>query len=527
MRNQGIGSWTARRARRTPRRTALVHEGRTTGYAALHERSTRLAHALLGQGVGRGDRIAYLGPNHPSFLEALFAAGMLGAVLVPLNTRLTEPELRYQLADSGSTVLVHHCGRAGGRADGPAARLAEAVATAVAVDAGPGLPYEALIGASPDRPIDLDVGPDDLCLIMYTSGTTGRPKGALLTHGNILWNSLNVLVDTDLGSDEVALVAAPLFHTGALNMSCLPTLLKGGTVVLESAFDPERTLELVQRHRVTCMFGVPAMYDAVAAAPGWAGTDLSGLRTLLCGGAPVPARTARAYLDRGLAFVQGYGMTETAPGALVLDRSDAVAHAGTAGVPHFFTDVRVLAPSGEEAAPGERGEVVIAGPNVTPGYWNRPEATAEAFRDGAWFRSGDVAEVDGDGYVRLVDRIKDMIISGGENVYPAEVEDALLDHPAVAECAVFGVPDTRWGEVGRAVVVLRPGARAEPAELLAHLDGRLARYKIPRSVLLVSELPRNATGKLLKGPIRARYGPPAAGSPDSIDSTDSPALPEE
>ncbi|MFE7601236.1 long-chain fatty acid--CoA ligase [Streptomyces sp. NPDC057494] len=502
MRNQGIGSWPARRDRRSPRRTALLHEGRAVDYAELHDRCTRLAHVLRGAGVARGDRVAYLGPNHPAYLETLFAAGLLGAVFVPLNTRLAVPELLHQLTDSGSGVLVH--------AGQPAERVSElvagaSVATVLAVRGGPGASYEEALAAAPSEPVDEEVGHEDVCLIMYTSGTTGRSKGAVLTHGNIVWNSLNVLVDTDLAADEVTLVAAPLFHTAALNMSCLPTLLKGGTVLLESSFDPDRTLRLIERHRVTGMFGVPTMYDAMAAAPGWADADLTGLRTLLCGGAPVPGRTARAYLDRGLAFVQGYGMTETAPGALVLGRADSLSRAGSAGVPHFFTDVRVLLPSGEEAAPGEKGEVVVAGPNVTPGYWNLPEATAAAFRDGS-FRSGDVATVDEDGYVRLVDRLKDMIISGGENIYPAEVEDALLGHPDVAEAAVIGVPDARWGEVGRAVVVLRAGAVVTEAELIAHLEGRLARYKIPRSVVLAPELPRNAAGKLLKAPLRARYG---------------------
>ena len=502
MRNQGIGSWPARRDRRSPRRTALLHEGRPIDYAELHGRCTRLAHALRGAGVERGDRVAYLGPNHPAFLETLFATGLLGAVFVPLNTRLAVPELLHQLADSGSGVLVH-----AGQSAERVTELAEgaALATLLAVDGGPGASYEELLATASTEPVDEEVGHEDICLIMYTSGTTGRSKGAVLTHGNIVWNSLNVLVDTDLAGDEVTLVAAPLFHTAALNMSCLPTLLKGGTVLLESSFDPDRVLRLIERHGVTRMFGVPTMYDAMAAAPGWADTDLTGLRTLLCGGAPVPSRTVRAYLDRDLAFVQGYGMTETAPGALILDRADAVSRAGSAGVPHFFTDVRVLLPSGEEAAPGEKGEVVVAGPNVTPGYWNLPEATAAAFRDGG-FRSGDVATVDEDGYVRLVDRLKDMIISGGENIYPAEVEDVLLGHPDVAEAAVIGVPDARRGEVGRAVVVLRAGAVATEAELIAHLEGRLARYKVPRSVVLAPALPRNAAGKLLKAPLRARYG---------------------
>ncbi|MBW5253805.1 long-chain fatty acid--CoA ligase [Streptomyces sp. P01-B04] len=503
MRNQGIGAWAGRRNRRTPRRTALVHEGRAFTYAELYERSTRLAHALRTSGVRRGDRVAFLGPNHPAYLETLFASGLLGAVFVPLNTRLALPELLHQTTDSGCRVLVH-ARQPGERVEA----LAEGsgIGTVIAVEQGPGQSYEELLAGAGTEPLDEEVGHEDACLIMYTSGTTGRSKGAVLTHGNIVWNSLNVLVDTDLASDEVALVGAPLFHTAALNMSCLPTLLKGGTVVLESSFDAARSLELIEQHGVTCMFGVPTMYDSMVSAPGWATADLSSLRNLLCGGAPVPSRTAQACLDRGLTFVQGYGMTETSPGALVLGRADSLGHAGSAGVPHFFTDVEILLPSGERAAAGEKGEVVVSGPNVTPGYWNLPEATAAAFPDGARFRSGDVATVDADGFVTLVDRLKDMIISGGENIYPAEVEDVLLGHPAVAEAAVIGVPDPKWGEVGRAVVVLRDDAAVTVDELITHMRDRLARYKVPRSVVLATGLPRNATGKLLKAPIRARYG---------------------
>ncbi|NUR26764.1 MAG: AMP-binding protein, partial [Catenulispora sp.] len=416
----------------------------------------------------------------------------------PLNTRLTVPELRYQLADCGATLLVAVRAPAAGELV-PAPLSAE------------GEEYEALLAAASPLSWDERVSPDDLCLIMYTSGTTGRPKGAMLTHGNMTWNSLNVLVDVDLTAEEVTLVSAPLFHIAALGMTCLPTLLKGGTAVLEPGFDAARTLDLIARLRVTCLFGVPAMYEMLAAEPGWAEADLSSLSNLLCGGAPVPARTIRHYLERGLSFMQGYGMTEAAPGVLLLDRRDCAEHAGTAGVPQFFTDVRLVRPGdGGPAGVGEPGEVLVAGPNVTPGYWQLPAATEAAFRDGVWFRSGDVATVDEAGYVRLVDRVKDMIISGGENVYPAEVEDALLEDPEIVECAVIGVPDERWGEVGCAVVVLRPDAAAElaadPGGLLSRLDGRLARYKIPKTVVVVDALPRNAAGKLLKEPLRQKFG---------------------
>ncbi|NUR01668.1 MAG: AMP-binding protein, partial [Streptomyces sp.] len=336
---------------------------------------------------------------------------------------------------------------------------------------------------------------------------TGRPKGAMLAHGNLVWNAVNVLVDHDLTADERALVCAPLFHTAGLNMLTLPVLLKGGTCVLVESFDAAAALELIEKHRISFMFGVPTMFDRIARQPGWARADLSSLRLLTCGGAPVPTSLIHTYQQRGLTFLQGYGMTEAAPGTLFLDAEHAVSKAGSAGVPHFFSDVRVLGPEGAPVAVGELGEVAVCGPHVGPGYWGLPEETANAFHDG-WFHSGDAARVDADGYVTIADRIKDMYISGGENVYPAEVEDVLFTLPGVAECAVIGVPHERWGEVGRAFVVPEGNVVLDPEELLAALSGRLAKYKIPTSVVFVDSLPRTASGKILKRRLREEQQQP-------------------
>ena len=517
MRDQGLGSWPARRRRLSPDRIAVRHGDTARTYAELDDRRRHLALALRDLGVERGDRVAYLGPNDPALLETLFATASLGGVFVPLNWRLTAPELVYIAADCGASVLVHAADLAAtAEAVASGGVTAEAVArggvTAVRRRVALGAEFEALAGSRPDagEPPSLDepVALDDPAVVIYTSGTTGRPKGATLSHGNVTWNCANVLIDTDLASDEVALVCAPLFHVAALNMVAMPMVVKGGTTVLTGQFDPAAALELIERHRVTVMFGVPAMFNAMAQTPGFAAADLSSLRRLLCGGAPVPLSTIRTYLDRGVPFLQGYGMTETAPGALFLGAGRAAEKAGTAGVPSFFTDVRVVRPDGTDAPPGEKGEVVVSGPNVMLGYWNRPDATAEVM-DGEWFRSGDVAVVDDEGYVTIVDRMKDMIISGGENIYPAEVEDALYSHPGVAECAVIGVPDERWGEVGRAIVVPRPEAAAgglDEQALLDHLDGRLARYKVPRSVIFADSLPRSGAGKVLKQRLRDAFG---------------------
>ncbi|WP_236787670.1 long-chain fatty acid--CoA ligase [Amycolatopsis sp. GM8] len=485
MRDGGLGSWPARRARMTPGRTAVVHGDTSITYAQLARRASAMAQVLRDKGIRRGDRVGYLGPNHPAYLETLFATASLGAIFVPLNARLAAPELAFVLADAGVSVLVHTPG--------------------VAVPEVAGLRERLIAGEVPGGaadPVDEPVSLDDPCLIMYTSGSTGRPKGAVLTHGNLTWNCVNVLVESDVAGDQVALVSAPLFHAAALGMTCLPTLLKGGTCVLEESFDPGRTLELIPRHGVTTLFGVPAMYDAIAAHPGFAEADLSSLRTLLCGGSPVPEATIRRYLDRGLTFVQGYGMTEAAPGVLVLDPEAVRAKAGSAGVPSFFTDVRIVDPAGDPVAPGERGEIVVRGPNVMRGYWNRPDATDETLA-GGWLHSGDVATVDTDGFVTVVDRIKDMIISGGENVYPAEVESALYEHPAVELCAVIGAPDAKWGEVPRAVVVARSPVTA--GELIAFLRERLAGYKVPKHVDFRDELPRTGSGKVRKTALREHF----------------------
>jgi fatty-acyl-CoA synthase len=500
MRNQGIGSWTARRARKSPHALAVLHRDRRFTYLDLRERSLRHAAELRAAGLRRGEAVAYLGPNHPAYLETLFAAGILGAVFVPLNTRLAADELEYCLGDSGSRILIHtpDYAKTAEQASAPLEDL-----RLIAVDEA----YELALSQGPAEPIDEPVPQSEPCMIMYTSGTTGRPKGAVLSHGNLTWNALNVVVDTDLTHDEVTLVSAPLFHTAALNMTCLPTILKGGTVILEEAFDEARTLELIATHHVTTLFGVPTMYHRLADTPGFDEADLSSVRNLLCGGAPVPEPLIRRYLERGLSFVQGYGMTEASPGTLLLDAEHALAKAGTAGVPHFFTDVRLARPDGTIADPGEPGEVQVEGPNVMLGYWGRPVETRRALADG-WLHSGDLAAVDADGYVRIVDRIKDLIISGGENISPAQVESVLYQHPAVSECAVIGVPDERWGEVGRAVVVPRDTASAGDelaAELIAFAADRLAKYKVPKSVVFTDSLPRTGAGKVLKSALRAQH----------------------
>jgi fatty-acyl-CoA synthase len=482
MRNEGLGGWPARRAMISPDRTAMIFDDRRITYGEFAGRVTKLAAQLRASGVDEGDRVGYLGPNHPAFVETMFATHMLGAVFVPLNFRLAAPEIAYMIADAGITLLV----QAPGTAEVTGIRT-------VSLESE----YEPWLAAGATDPIDVPVSPETVALILYTSGTTGRPKGAMLSHANMIWNTYNVLVAVDVAGSEVTLISAPLFHVAALGQTLLPTFIKGGCSVLMSAWDVDLCYSLIARHRITWMFGVTTMFASLAQSPKWAAADLSSVRSLMSGGAPIPAGLIHTYQERGLVFCQGYGLTETSPGATFLEAGESVRKAGSAGVPMFFTSVRVVRPDSSDGP----GEVLIKGPNVTPGYWQNPQATSAALDDG-WFHSGDVATQDNEGYLYIVDRVKDMFISGGENVYPAEVENAIFDHPAVAEVAVIGVPDEKWGEVGKAFLVLRPGADLDPEELRGFLLGRLAKYKIPAHFQAVTGLPRTASGKVQKAKLR-------------------------
>ena len=513
MRNMGTGSWPARRARMSPDKVAFVYQDRTLTYADVHERSTRLAAQLRSLGVGRGDRVAYLGPNHPAFAETMFATHILGGVFVPLNFRLTAPELAYMLGQSAAEVLVYapECaGEVGVLRDRLGDELCNAGVVALAEPHPGELEYEPWLARGATDPIDEPVAGDDPALVLYTSGTTGRPKGATLTHENLVWNSLNLMLDVDVAGDEVTLISAPLFHVAALDQTLLPTFLKGATSVIMPRWDVDDCLDLIERYGVTWMFGVTAMFAGLAQSPRWDGADLSSVRNLMSGGAPIPESLIRSYHKRGLVFCQGYGLTETAPGATFLAEGMSETKVGSAGVAHFFVDVRVVRPDLTEVEPGEPGEVLIRGPNVTPGYWEDEGATAAAFTADGWFRSGDIATRDEDGYLYIIDRVKDMFISGGENVYPAEVESALFAHPAVAECAVVGVPHDTWGEVGRVFVVAMPGAAVEPDELRGFLTTQLAKYKVPVLYDVVDHLPRTGSGKVRKDVLRQRPVGPAA-----------------
>ena len=497
MNGPGIGSWPARRARMNPASTAMFTDDESLTYADLAARVEATAAHLRELGVAAGERVAYLGPNSIDTFVCFFATARLGGVFVSLNTRLAAPEISYMLADSGSVVLVHgpECAELAHAAD-PAAHGVKHVLSAADLRDATG-PVAVMW---PDRLVDLD----DPALILYTSGTTGRPKGAVLTHGNITWNTVNQLVHVDVLGSDVALCVAPLFHVTGLGQVSLPTLLKGGTVVVVPKFDAGGFLALIEARRATSFSAVPTMLKMLCDHPDWAEADLSSLRYVLYGGSPVEQRVAQAWLDRGVVLQQGYGMTEAAPGVFMALPEGADARPTSPGVPHFFTDVEVLTAEGTHLAGAGQGELLVRGPHVFGGYWERPDESAAVLSPEGWYRSGDVVRIDDDGWAHIVDRVKDVIISGGENIYPAEVEAAIAELADVHGAAVVAVPDQQWGEVGCAYVVLRPGADLDELALRAHLDQRLARYKIPRYV----ELARRAAHQ------RDRQGAPriAAGA---------------
>ena len=496
MLDNGLGSWPVRRARSDSAHVAIRFADTVLTYGALLDRVRRTAWALRAVGVRRGDRVAWLGNNHPESVELLFAAGMLGAIFVPMNMRLAVDEVVYQLTDCAATVFLHD--------DATAAVAAGDRAATGQVWSLPQLARRRADAAS--DPIDEPVELSDPALIMYTSGTTGQAKGVVLTHGNLTFNAMNVLIELDLATDEIALITTPLFHAAALNMNALPVLLKGGTLVIEQSAKPAELLSLMAEHRVTHVQSVPTIHQALVSSPMWSRTDLSRLRRVVSGGAAASAGLIRAFTNAGVIFCQGYGMTETSPGALFLPPQSSSRKPGSVGRPMFFTDVIVADPDGRPVPAGQTGEVLVSGPNVMSGYWNRPEATAAALQTGGWYHSGDIARFDDDGDGYIVGRIKDMYVSGGENVYPAEVEAVLDAHPAIAESAVIAVPDPRWGEVGRAVVVLRAGFDLDEREVLDHARAHLAHYKAPKSAVFLDVLPRNAAGKTIKQELRERCG---------------------
>lgn len=492
---------TAKRAALGGDRPALVDiaSGRTVTYAQLDERAARVAAMLALHGLKAGDRVAVLCRNRIAFFELLFGCAKLGAILVPLNWRMPPAELHALVADCTPSLIAY------GQEDETAAltvAMTENILT-VALDGTAASGYEGRLARVSPLPCR-DVWPQgDIWYLIYTSGTTGTPKAVIYTYGMAMANYVNLSQAIDLRQGETTLNFLPLFHTAGINLYTLPALMSGGQVLVMPGFDVDLLADLLAEGRLDTVFAVPSVYQQLSLHPRFDDIDLSRVRHWGCGGAPLPDSLVRLYLARGARVCNGMGMTETGPTAFLMDPDNAPFKVGSVGKPQLLCQVRITGWDGRDVALGETGEIWFRGPGITPGYWRKPEETTAVLAPGGWLRSGDIGWQDADGYYYVAGRIKDMFISGGENIYPAEVENVLVQHPAVLEAAVIGMADERWGEVGRAFLVLHPGRAApDAAELSAFCRERLAAFKVPKSFVILPDFPRTAAGKIQKHLLR-------------------------
>ena len=490
--NQNIGTWIERRARVAPDDVAVIFGDTRRTYADLAWRVRRLAHQLRALGVNRADRVGWLGPNHPAFLEIFFATAKIGAVVAPINHRLERRAIEAICDDVAPRVVFLDASLS----DVTLPRLAAAVTV------GPGdaqeSQYERLIATAPDEPIDEPVTFDDLCLLPFTSGTTGAPKGVMLSHGHVTSNVINVLSTIDVRAGDVTIAAVPFFRTGGTGINVLPVLFKGGTVVIPKSTEPDEILQLIERHRATIGFGNPDLLEALTRSLRWHSADFTTLRMFITGGAPVHERLLRTCYERGFNVLQGYGLSEAAPFVSVLDGANSLRKLGSAGRPALFVDPRIVRRDDSDAAVGEIGELLVSGPNVMAGYWRRPDATRRALDEHGWLRTGDVAFVDAEGFLFIVGRVEDAYMSAGVLVHPGLAERVLLQHPPVTDACVVSGDD---GAV--AYIVVEPWAEAGvEAELWSLCREHLPVHARPAAIERVASLPKNPAGKIMRHRIR-------------------------
>jgi fatty-acyl-CoA synthase len=490
-----IPDLAAKRAELTPDKVAIeeIATGRSLTYAELDRRAGAAAALMAEQGVGEGDRVAVLCRNRGAFFELLFGCAKLGAILVPLNWRMPPPELALLMKDAEPRLLLY-----GSEDAERAAAVAEGVVT-IGLDAE----YEVLLEAAPSASFRTEWPAEAIWYLIYTSGTTGLPKGVINNFRMALANHVNIGSTVELGARDTVASFLPNFHTAGINLHALPALISGATVLVLPDFDADSVVTLFEQRRLDIMFGVPSVYASLLDHPRFASSPLHHVRHWGCGGAPMPPALLERYRALGIRLCNGMGMTETGPTAFLVDPADAWRAPGSVGKPRLLVSVRIVDEAGVDVRQGEVGELLFRGPGVTPGYWRDPIATAAAFTDDGWLRSGDLARRDEDGLYHVVGRRKEMFISGGENVYPVEIEAVLAAHPAVAEAAVVTVSDTRWGEVGWAFLRLADGVEPPQAsDLAAFCRGRLAPYKIPAGFEFVADFPRTAAGKIQKHQLR-------------------------
>ncbi len=501
-----IGDYLARRQLYSPDKLAFIDAGKSPEwrltFREANRRANRLANWLTSQGIEKGDRVAVLARDGYEHLDVFFACSKIGAIHTALNWRshwrelleifrYTTPKILIFSSDFKENVeqLVAHFPLSTLHLDGNGFEGS--------------LPFEATLQSSPETPVSREgLEAEDIAALIFTGGTTGLPKAAQVSHRMIAWNTLNTVIH-DVTHNDVYLNVFPMFHTGGLFVYTLPQVIFGGTTIFIRQFDPTQVLTLLAREHVTVFAAVPTMYQMLTTASNWESADLSSLRFCTSGGAPLPVPLVEKYTkEKNIRFKQGFGMTEFGPGIFALAPEDAIRKAGSIGRPNFYVDAQIFSDGNRLLGPNEPGELILKGPSYCSGYFNDPEATAAAVDARGFFHTGDVAYYDEEGYFYIVDRKKDMFISGGENVYPAEIEKVLYQHPAVHMCAVIGIPDAKWGEVGKACVVLKPGQSITEDELLGFMTDRLAKYKVPKSVTFMQALPISAAGKILKRELR-------------------------
>ena len=508
-----IGDYLGRRELYSPNKLAFIDAGKNPEwlltYQQANQRANRLANWLQSKGIAKGDRVAILARDGYEHLDTFFACSKLGAVHTALNWRLSWHELVEIFRFVQPKVLIFS---EDFRAN-VEQLIAEFPLMIVHLD-GSGIEnasfhsdhFESCLQAMPDIPVTCDtLEAEDIAALIFTGGTTGLPKAAQVSHRMIAWNTLNTVIH-DVTHNDIYLNVFPMFHTGGLFVYTLPQVIFGGTTILIRQFDPVQVLSLIEREKVTIFGAVPTMYQMLTTASNWSSSNLSSLRFCTSGGAPLPVPLVEKYTaEKGIRFKQGFGMTEFGPGIFALAPEDAIRKAGSIGRPNFYVDARIVDDGNNFLGPNEEGELVLKGPSYSSGYYANPSASKEVLDERGFFHTGDIARYDFEGYFFIVDRKKDMFISGGENIYPAEVEKVLYQHPSVHMCAVIGLPDPKWGEVGKACVVLKLNVEITQAELLIFMQERLAKFKVPKSVTFLPSLPISAAGKILKRELRQMF----------------------
>ncbi|MFW9962809.1 MAG: long-chain fatty acid--CoA ligase [Candidatus Sifarchaeia archaeon] len=496
-----IGDWTGRRALLTPKREGMVDNilGKRYTFGELDKRANQVARVLLESGVRKGDRVCIYSKNRFDFLDVLFACGKIGAILTPFNNRLTTPELEYLIKKTNPSVVFYD----------PELRpqfdelrtFVEKKSVFVLGDKNFGSDSDIhslmtkLSSNEVERPA---LTLDDPYLIVFTGGTTGLPKGAVLSHGLVFWNSVNTITSWGLRPDDIQPLLFPLFHTGGINVLLIPFIHLGAKSIIMGDFNVEETFRVIVDERCTLVIGVPTMFNMMAQSKDFSKVNFDNVRVFISGGAPCPVAIMERYWNRGKILKMGYGLTEVGPNNFYLPEDDVKRKPSSVGFPVFHCDTKIVDDDNKELPTGEVGELLLRGPHIFSCYWDEPEETKNTIEPDGWVHTGDLGMKDDEGFYFITGRKKDMFISGGENVYPAEIEELLFKHPSVLEAAVVGVEDEKWGEVGKAFIVLKQDKSLDKDEVLKYLDGKLARYKIPKHYEFRGELPKSAAGKILK-----------------------------